>query len=109
MNIAAVDREYQVPGVVAEEWHHYCFVFTGEAAISYIDASEVADKRDRRGEIEYDGSPHFIIGERSAHSLGNPVGGLIDEVVLFSVDLDLDEILKVMDRGLSSRCSRGAS
>jgi len=101
LNLAATDREYDSGAAFAEEWHHYAFVFHGDRANSYVDGFEVANMPDRFGEIKYDGDPHFVIGDRSLRAPGEPFGGLIDEVVLYSRALDEDEINDVMDRGIA--------
>ena len=53
-----------------------------------------------RGSIEFDGDPHFVIGDRSLTASGEPFGGLVDEVVLYNRELDPKEIRAVMDGGI---------
>ncbi len=96
LNIGAVDREYDSGVTVANEWQHLAFTFSGDIAISYVNGEEVAAHDDRDGIIEYDGDPHFIIGESSLTAPVAPFGGRIDEVVLFKRVLSIDEVTQVM-------------
>jgi hypothetical protein len=100
LNISAVDAEYDSGVVKAGEWTHICFTFDGNDSISYVNGEEVA-KMPRKGKIEYDGEPHFMIGERSHSCVGEPFGGWIDEVALFNRVLTLNEIKQAMEGGLN--------
>jgi hypothetical protein len=100
LNIKAVDREYDAGAVKAGEWTHLTFTFSGKAALSYVNGGEVANQPDRQGKIEFDGKPHFMIGERSEIALGEPFGGMIDEVALFNRVLTPDEIKAFMKDGI---------
>ena len=97
-----LDREYNAGVAIAAEWHHYCFTFSlsDETSISYIDGAEVANFDNMRGEIGFQGDPHFVIGERSATASGEPFRGRIDEVALYSRALTPKEIQAVMNGGV---------
>ena len=87
-------------GVAVEgDWHHCGFTFDGERLIAYVDGEE-AFNLPRNGPIEYDGEPHFVIGNRSLGAPGEAYTGLIDEVALYSRVLDPDEIRNVMNGGV---------
>ena len=101
LNIAAVDAEYDSGVVKAGEWTHLAFTFSGNEAISYVNGEEVANKPDRKGKIEFEGEPHFMIGERSHTAKGEPFGELIDEVALFNRVLTPAEIKQAMKGGLA--------
>jgi len=107
LNIKAVDREYDSGAVKAGEWTHLAFTFSGKAAISYVNGEEVANMPDRQGKIEFDGKPHFMIGERSEIAIGEPFGGLIDEVALFKQVLKPDEIKALMKEGIPLAVEQG--
>lgn len=92
----AKDREYDSGKVASKEWTHLAFVFTGDEAISYVNGEEVANHKDRKGEIQFIGDPLFMIGERSHIAIGEPFGGLIDEVALFKAALSEDDINEFM-------------
>ena len=100
LNIKAVDREYDSGIVKAGEWTHLTFTFSGKEAISYVNGEEVANHPDRKGKIEFNGKPHFMIGERSDTIIGEPFGGLIDEVALFKRVLKQNEIEEFMESGI---------
>jgi hypothetical protein len=101
LNLAAVDREYDSGAISAGEWTHTAFTFDGDIAKSYVNGEEVAANDDRDGETEFSGDPHFYIGERSGPALGEPYGGLIDEVAFFKRVLSQDEIKTVMGEGIA--------
>lgn len=92
----AKDREYDSGQVAAKEWTHLAFVFTGKEAISYVNGEEVANHKDRKGVIKFVGDPLFMIGERSHIAIGEPFGGLVDEVALFKTALSQDDIKEFM-------------
>lgn len=98
-NINAVDAEYDSGVVEPNEWTHICFTWDGENSISYVNGEEVAIM-DRPGKAEFDGEPHFMIGERSHSCIGEPFGGRVDEVALFDRVLTPAEIRQAMDGGL---------
>ena len=56
---------------------------------------------DYHGEIKFNRTPHFVIGERSNFIPGEPFKGMIDEVALFRRVLTPDEIREGMNQGIS--------
>jgi len=99
-NFDAVNGEYDSGVVVPGEWTHLCFTFDGSVSITYVNAEEVANMP-RKGEMEFVGDVHFMIGERSHTAPGEPFGGLIDEVALFHRVLTPKEIKQAMEGGIS--------
>ncbi len=101
------DWEYDAGEVFAGEWTHIAFVFTGKAAMSYINGEEVANHRDYKGKIGFDGKPIFLIGERSVSAPGEPFGGLIDEVALFDVALTQAQLRNFMNNSIKLSVAPG--
>jgi len=98
----AKDREYDSGATAGGEWQHLAFTFDGDIAISYVNGVEVAANDDRDGMVGYEGDPHFTIGERSFPALGEPFGGMIDEVALFSRVLSAAEVADAMANGVAT-------
>ena len=94
------DWEYDAGQVFPGEWTHIAFIFTGKAAISYVNGDEVANHNDRKGKIGFDGRPIFVIGERSVSAPGEPFRGLIDEVALFDVALTRTQLRNFMNNSI---------
>ncbi len=101
------DWEYDAGQVIAGEWNHIAFIFTGSAAISYVNGDEVANHRDRKGKIGFDGKPIFVIGERSVSAPGEPFGGMIDEVALFDVALTRTQLRNFMNNSIKLSVAPG--
>ena len=101
------DWEFDAGQVIAGEWNHIAFIFTGNAAISYVNGEEVANHRDRKGKIGFDGKPNFVIGERSVSAPGEPFGGLIDEVALFDVALTRTQLRNFMNNSIKLSVAPG--
>lgn len=101
------DWEYDAGQVIAGEWNHIAFIFTGNAAISYVNGDEVANHKDRKGKIGFDGKPNFVIGERSVSAPGEPFGGLIDEVALFDVALTRTQLRNFMNNSIKLSVAPG--
>ena len=101
------DWEYDAGQVIAGEWNHIAFIFTGNAAISYVNGEEVANHRDRKGKIGFDGKPLFVIGERSVNAPGEPFGGMIDEVALFDVALTQAQLRNFMNNSIQLSVAPG--
>jgi hypothetical protein len=102
LNIASKDREYDSGVVKAGEWTHIAFTFSGNGAISYVNGGEVANQKDRVGNIEFKGTPHFVVGVRSMTALGEYFKGDIDEVAAYSRVLTPQEIQRDMSSGIFS-------
>ena len=100
INLQSRNREYNAGEVQPGKWTHLAFTFSGEKAISYVDGEPVVSL-DYRGEIAFNRTPHFVIGERSSVITGEPFGGMVDEVALFHRVLTQAEIREVMNLGIS--------
>ncbi len=94
------DWEYDAGTILPGQWNHIAFIFTGKEAISYVNGDEVANHKDRKGKIGFDGKPLFVIGERSVSAPGEPFGGMIDEVALFDVALTRNELRNFMNNSI---------
>lgn len=80
-----------------EEWHHVAGTYDMETVTTYIDGSIEA-------EPAFNGVPDFSPGPLNIGDCpGYPyaVKGLIDDVAVFNVALTQDEIIEVMENGLS--------
>ena len=99
INLQSRNREYNAGEVQPGKWTHLAFTFSGEQAISYVDGEPVVSL-DYRGEIAFNRTPHFVIGERSSVITGEPFGGMVDEVALFHRVLTQAEIREIMNRGI---------
>ena len=106
INLGSRNHEYNAGKVQPGEWTHLAFTFSGEQAISYVNAETVVTL-DYHGEIAFNRTPHFVIGERSNVTMGEPFGGMIDEVALFRRVLTQAEIREIMNRGISLKVNPG--
>ncbi len=86
------------PALEADTWYHMVLTFDGTTAILYLDGVNVASG-DGQGEIMYDDQP-VRIGTHS-HDTGAAFDGFIDEVALFDVALEAEDIEAIMNNGLS--------
>ena len=100
INLQSRNHEYNAGEVQPGKWTHLAFTFSGEEAISYVNGETVVTL-DYQGEIGFNRTPHFVIGERSNEITGEPFGGMVDEVALFHRVLTQAEIREVMNRGIS--------
>ena len=106
INLGSRNHEYNAGKVQPGEWTHLAFTYSGEQAISYVNAETVVTL-DYHGEIAFNRTPHFVIGERSNVTMGEPFGGMIDEVALFHRVLTQAEIREIMNRGISLKVNPG--
>ena len=100
INLQSRNHEYNAGEVQPGKWTHIAFTYSGEEAISYVNGETVVTL-DYQGEIGFNRTPHFVIGERSNVITGEPFGGMVDEVALFHRVLTQAEIREVMNRGIS--------
>lgn len=100
INLGSRNREYNAGKVRPGEWTHLAFTYSGEQAISYVNG-EIVAALDYRGEVKFNRTPHFVIGERSNFTPGEPFQGRIDEVSLFCRVLAQGEIREIMNTGIS--------
>ncbi|MBW7990688.1 MAG: LamG domain-containing protein [Planctomycetes bacterium] len=86
------------PAFEADTWYHMVLTYDGTTATLYLDGVNVASG-DGQGEIMYDDQP-VRIGTHS-HDTGAAFDGFIDEVALFDVALEAEDIEAIMNSGLS--------
>jgi hypothetical protein len=85
------------PALEADTWYHMVLTYDGTTAILYLDGENVASNPGQ-GEIMYDDQP-VRIGTHS-HDTGSAFDGFIDEVALFNVALEPEDIEAIMNGGL---------
>ena len=83
-------------GTVPDTWHHIAVTFDGKKVIIYDNASEIASK-DLDGVLRKNAQTVYIGGEKGT---GRMYGGVADEVAVFSVALDENDLKIIMDKGL---------
>jgi len=86
------------PALEADTWYHMALSFDGTTVTLYLDGENVASNPGQ-GEIMYDDQP-VRIGVHSQDT-GAPFDGFIDEVALFDVALEADDIQSIMENGLA--------
>ncbi|MHC4533435.1 MAG: LamG domain-containing protein [Planctomycetota bacterium] len=86
------------PTLEADTWYHMVLTYDGTTAILYLDGINVASS-DGQGEIMYDDQP-VRIGILS-NGMWSPFDGFIDEVALFNVALEAEDIEAIMNGGLA--------
>jgi hypothetical protein len=86
------------PALEADTWYHMVLTYDGTTAALYLDGENVATT-DGQGEIMYDDQP-VRIGIMSNNSW-SPFDGYIDEVALFNVALEAEDIVSIMEGGLA--------
>ncbi len=99
INLNSRNHEYNAGEVQPGTWTHLAFTYSGHKAISYVDG-EIVAALDYQGEIGFNRTPHFVIGDRSNFIPGEPFAGMVDEVALFRRALTREEIREAMNRGL---------
>ncbi|MCP4607154.1 MAG: LamG domain-containing protein [Planctomycetes bacterium] len=82
----------------ADTWYHMVLTYDGTAVTLYLDGVNVASS-DGQGEIMYDDQP-VRIGTHSQDT-GAAFDGFIDEVALFDVALEPEDIEAIMNGGLA--------
>ncbi len=86
------------PALEADTWYHMVLTYDGTTATLYLDGVNVASG-DGQGEIMYDDQP-VRIGVLS-NTIGSAFDGFIDEVALFDVALEAEDIEAIMNSGLA--------
>jgi hypothetical protein len=86
------------PAIEADTWYHMVLTYDGTDAILYLDGENVASGAGQ-GEIMYDNQP-VRIGVLS-QTIGSAFDGFIDEVALFNVALEAEDIEAIMNNGLA--------
>ena len=79
-----------------ETWYHAAFTFDGETAVLYLDGME-AGRQGAPG-IMYDDLP-LRVGTQSGGNVSS-FDGILDELALFNVALELEDIEEIMTEGL---------
>jgi hypothetical protein len=88
------------PALEANTWYHMALTYDGTTATLYLDGENVSSNPGAgQGEIMYDDQP-VRIGVHS-HDTGSPFDGFIDEVALFDVALEAEDIGAIMNSGLA--------
>jgi len=85
------------PTLSDDTWYHAALTFDGTSTILYIDGAEVA--RGGGGEVFYD--DRTVRMGVHPDDTGSAFDGLIDEFALFSEALIMDDIVAIMNNGLS--------
>ena len=85
------------PALSANTWYHMALTYDGTTAILYLDGASVATGAGQ-GEIMYDDQP-VRIGVHSQDT-GAAFDGFLDEVALFNVALEAEDIQSIMNTGL---------
>ena len=95
------DHEFntEIGTVLGATWQHIAMVHSVDDGTSAYINGELIHEQGVPGTICLDGSPAFLIGERSSTAPGEPFGGLIDEVAIFHSALTQDQITDVMNNG----------
>ncbi len=86
------------PTIDDDTWYHIALSYDGTTAIVYLDGAAVATGAGQ-GEIMYDDQP-VRIGVHSQDT-GAAFDGFLDDVALFDVALEADDIQSIMDTGLA--------
>ncbi|HUU17598.1 MAG TPA: LamG domain-containing protein [Sedimentisphaerales bacterium] len=86
------------PALEADTWYHMVLTYDGTTATLYLDGVNVASG-DGQGEIMYDDQP-VRIGVLS-NTIGSAFDGFIDEVALFDVALEAEDVEAIMNNGLA--------
>ena len=86
------------PALEADTWYHMVLTYDGTTAILYLDGENIANGAGQ-GEIMYDDQP-VRIGILS-NAIASVFDGFIDEVALFDVALEAEDINAIMNNGLA--------
>lgn len=79
------------------EWHHIAATYDGEVMRIYVD-SILEQEGARNEEPDQPGSPLAIGGQFEAGS--SPFSGTLDEIAIFNIALDIEDIENIMNLGL---------
>ncbi len=86
------------PALEADTWYHMAMSYDGTNMVLYLDGENIASNPGQ-GEIMYDNQP-VRIGVHS-NDTGAAFDGFIDEVGLFDIALEADDIEAIMNSGLA--------
>ena len=92
-------RMPSIADIPLETWTHLAATYDGEKAVTYIDG-EVEVEQPMSGTVLNTENPLYIGGSQ----FWDPrfFDGLMDEVVLFNVALDQDQITELMEKGMAA-------
>jgi hypothetical protein len=85
------------PALEADTWYHMALTYDGTTAILYLNGENVSSNPGQ-GEVMYDDQP-VRIGTHS-NDTSSAFDGFIDEVALFNVALEAEDIEAIMNGGL---------
>ena len=97
-DVAGADQQIQGAVVADGEWHHVAGTYDREFLRVYVDGVQSAQKA-LTTEPNICNAP-FMIGAQPPGG-GGPVNGVIDEVGLFSVALEEEDVKRIVEDGLS--------
>ena len=95
LNITGTDREFSAGTLPSNTFHTQSLNFDGTTRNGYINGVSVYSDATANGAITYEGSPPFMLGMRSAISIGEFLNGDIAEVLYYSSALSLSDLQKV--------------
>jgi len=86
------------PEVTDGQWHHFAGIIGQNAGlVIYLDGLRIGQQAYSAPSL--DAAPEVLrIGDGSAG--GHQVGGVLDEVAIFNIELEEDDIIDIMDNGL---------
>jgi hypothetical protein len=97
LNVDKVYGDFRGGSPQAGEWTHIALTFDGTRRRAYVNGEEVFADDSVSGKIQFEGTPHFVIGIRSITAPGEYFGGVIDEVALYNRALTQEEIQRDME------------
>ena len=97
-DVGGVDQQIQGAVVADGQWHHVAGTYDREFLRVYVDGVQSAQKV-LTTEPNVCDAP-FMIGAQPPAG-GGPVNGIIDEVGLFNVALEEEDVQRIMENGLS--------
>jgi hypothetical protein len=96
LNINGIDREFLVAGGIPNgQFKTQSMTFNGTSRNGYLNGVNVYSDSTIPGSVTYSGNPSFMLGMRSATSIGEFLNGDIAEVLYFKVALSLGDLQKV--------------
>jgi len=93
-SILSYNNTVSIVSISADTWYHYAAVHSSDGTSLYLNGSKQGDSRGSQLEIN-DVSDSLIIGGRGSYF----TNGLIDEVALWTTDLDADAITQIYNSG----------
>ena len=94
-----------VTGAKAGTWNHGAFSYDGKRRKMFMNGKLDWKGGDEPGKVRA-ANEHVLIGGWSIHALEQWYNGQIDEVAIFNVALDEDDIQTIMEKGLNEALGR---